>query len=402
MKGVWVFATFAVVVLLALLARESARHSIDFPVYHQAGRHLLAGEYQLYSPETYAGHPGPSQEFRYLWAVAVLFVPFAVLPLPTAAVAFFLMKLVALWWVGAVVARRAGATGWGYRAFLLAFTVVGGYLVEELRFGNAHFFCVTLMVIAWDRAERDEVWVAALATAVAIAMKLTPIALLVYFAIRRRARLCVATVGCFALLVVLPAAVIGPAANARELRAFTTFALEKVGEHDNYSLRGMLVRYLSTDAPDETHIAADLANLPTWMIDGLWLCGLLVLGIAALAALWRDDPDPVTRLLELSIVLTGMLIASPHTQRRYYVALYVPAVALLALLGRAQTPREHRAILAGIAAMVVPGTILPLVFAGHRLALLYEASSPYCVGALVLFGVLVSLTRSRKAPHRLS
>jgi len=402
MKGVWVFATFAVVVLLALLARESATHSIDFPVYHQAGRHLLAGEYQLYSPETYAGHPGPSQEFRYLWAVAVLFVPFAVLPLPTAALAFFLLKLVALWWVGAVVARRAGATGWGYRAFLLAFTVVGGYLVEELRFGNAHFFCETLMVIAWDRAERDEVWVAALATAVAIAMKLTPIALLVYFAIRRRARLCVATVGCFALLVVLPAAVIGPAANARELRAFTTFALEKVGEHDNYSLRGMLVRYLSTDAPDETHIAADLANLPPWMIDGLWLCGLLVLGIAALAALWRDDPDPVTRLLELSIVLTGMLIASPHTQRRYYVALYVPAVVLLALLSRAQTPREHRTILAGIAAMVVPGTILPLVFAGHRLALLYEASSPYCVGALVLFGVLVSLTRSRKATHGLS
>jgi hypothetical protein len=122
-----------------------------------------------------------------------------------------------------------------------------------------------------------------------------------------------------------------------------------------------------------------------------------VLGTAALAALWRDDPDPVTRLLELSIVLTGMLIASPHTQRRYYVALYVPAVALLALRPWAQTPRERRAILAGIAAIAVPGTILPLVFAGHRLALLYEASSPYCVGALVLFGVLVSLTRWRKA-----
>ena len=99
---------------------------------------------------------------------------------------------------------------------------------------------------------------------------------------------------------------------------------------------------------------------------------------------------------------SGMIIASPHTQRRYYVALYVPAVALLALLPRAQTPRERRAILAGIAAMAVPGTILPLVLAGHRLALLYEASSPYSVGALVLFGVLVSLTRSRKAAHRLS
>ncbi len=402
MKWGQLFATVAVVALLALLAREAATRSIDFPVYHRAGRHLLAGEYQLYSPETYAGHPGPSQEFRYLWAVAVLFVPFAVLPLPAAALAFFLLKLGALWWVGTIVAQYAGATDWGRRAFLIAFTLVGGYLVEELRFGNAHFFCVTLMVVAWDRAERGEVWVPAMATAVAIATKLIPIALLAYLAIRHRARLCVATIACFTLLVVLPAAVIGPAANARELRAFTTFALEKVGERDNYSLRGMLVRYLSADTTDVTHNAANLADLPMRVIDGLWLCGLLVLGVAAFAAVWRDDPDPVTRLLELSIVMTGILIASPHTQRRYYVALYVPAVALCALLPRAQTPRERRAILVGIAAMAVPGTILPLVFAGHRLALLYEASSPYCVGALVLFGVLVSLTRSRKAAHRLS
>jgi hypothetical protein len=47
--------------------------------------------------------------------------------------------------------------------------------------------------------------------------------------------------------------------------------------------------------------------------------------------------------------------------------------------------------------MAAPSTILPLVFAGRRLALLYEAGSPYLFGALVLFGLLIAMTRRRKA-----
>ena len=62
--------------------------------------------------------------------------------------------------------------------FLIAFLIVGGYIAEELRFGNAHFLCVTLMVFAYDRAEAGSTVLPAAALAVAIATKLTPIALL--------------------------------------------------------------------------------------------------------------------------------------------------------------------------------------------------------------------------------
>jgi hypothetical protein len=136
------------------------------------------------------------------------------------------------------------------------------------------------------------------------------------------------------------------------------------------------------------------------VVNGLWLCGLLGLGAAALAAVWRDDNDRVVRLLEFSIVLTGIVLASPHTQRRYYVALYVPVVALLALRPRTRSTRERRAILTGLVATAAPATILPLVFGGRRLALLYEASSPYFFGGLVLFGVLVMMTLWRKADRQ--
>ena len=389
-------AALAVVALLALLGRQAAIHSIDFPVYHRAAQQLLAGNFELYPAEVYEGHPVPSQGFRYLPAVAVLFLPFGWLSLEPAAFVFFALKLAALWWVGATVARRAGSTGWGQRAFVVAFVAAGGYLAEELRFGNAHFFCIALMVLAYDRAESGRVVVPGLALAIAIAMKVTPVALLVYFAMRKRGRLCLATIAFLALLVVLPAAIIGPSANARELRAFTTYATEKLDEGDNYSLRGVLVRYLTLAPPDVSHVPANVADLPMPTINILWLAGLFALGLAALAAVWRDNSDPVARLLEFSIVLTGILIASPHTQRRYYVALYVPVAVLLAVLPRARSTEERRLILTGLAAVAAPATVLPLVFGGRRLALLYEAGSPYFFGALVLFGVLVVMTLRRK------
>ena len=208
-----------------------------------------------------------------------------------------------------------------------------------------------------------------------------------------------ATVAILALLIVAPAVVMGPAANARELRAFATYAAEKIDEGDNYSLRGVLVRHLTAGHADVSHLEASVADLPPAVINGVWLAGLVGLGVAALAALWRDDHDPAVRLLELSIVLTGIVLASPHTQRRYFVALYVPVVALVALLVRRPAPADKRSILIGLLAMAAPATILPLLFGGRRLALLYEASSPYFFGTLVLFGVLVMMTIRRKAAH---
>ena len=129
--------------------------------------------------------------------------------------------------------------------FIISFLVVGGYVVEELRFGNAHFFVVALMVFAYDRVEAGRVVTPSLALALAIATKLTPLALLAYFAVRRRAAVCLTTVVMLGSLVVLPAVVMGTAGNVRQLRAFATYAMEKVDESDNYSLRGIVVRYLT-------------------------------------------------------------------------------------------------------------------------------------------------------------
>lgn len=384
-------------ILLALLAREAATRSIDFPVYHRAARQVIAGHYEFYPTEAYGGTPFPSQGFRYLPAIAFLFVPFGWLSLELAALAFFALKLAALWYVGATVARHAGLSEGQRHVFLIAFLIVGGYIAEELRFGNVHFLCVTLMVFAYDRAEAGSVLLPAAALAVAIATKITPVALLAYFALRRRGAVCLATAAILALLILAPALVMGSAANARELRAYATYAAEKIDEDDNYALRGVLVRYLTPGHADVSHIEASVADLPLAVVNAIWLVGLFGLGLAALAAMWHHTHDPVVKLLEFSIVMTGIVLASPHSQRRYFVALFVPAVALVTLLVRRPSPPDKRSILIGLVSIAAPATILPLLFGGRRLALIYEASSPYFFGTLVLFVVLVMMTVRRKA-----
>jgi len=387
------------IILLVVLARAAATGPIDFAVYHRAARQVIAGHYEFYPVEAYGGTPGPSQGFRYVPAIAFLFLPLGWLPLESAALAFFALKLAAVWYVGATVARRAGLSEGGRQVCLIAFLLVGGYIAEELRFGNVHFLVVTLMVFAYDRAEAGSVLLPAAALAVAIAIKITPVALLAYFAVRRRGAVCLATAAILAFLIVAPAAVMGSAANARELRAYATYAAEKVDEEDNYALRGVLVRYLTPGHADVSHVEASIADLPMTVVNGIWLIGLVGLGLATVAAVWREDDDPLVRLLEFSIVLTGTVLASPHTQRRYFVTLYVPAVALVALLAARPSPSDKRSILIALLAIALPATILPLVFGGRRLALLYEAGSPYFFGTLVLFGVLVMMTVRRKAVH---
>jgi hypothetical protein len=69
----------------------------------------------------------------------------------------------------------------------------------------------------------------------------------------------------------------------------------------------------------------------------------------------------------------------------------------VALLARRPSPADKRSILIALLAIAAPATILPLLFGGRRLALLYEAGSPYFFGTLILFGVLVMMTVRRKA-----
>jgi hypothetical protein len=91
-----------------------------------------------------------------------------------------------------------------------------------------------------------------------------------------------------------------------------------------------------------------------------------------------------------------MLLASPHTQRRYFIALYVPIMALLALLRSGRTLLEANLIRIALAIVAVTGTVLPLLFAGRRLALVYQVYSPHFLGPMVMLVALVLVAAHMK------
>ena len=229
--------------LLAVLAWQAAFHSIDFPVYHGTAARVLAGDYEIYPAEVYGGgQPMPGHNFRYTPVMAFLFVPLALVPLPVAALAFYVLKLGALVYIGHTILARAGVASHVRPVTLLALFIVAGYAVEELRFGNAQVLCVALMVFAFNAVDERRVVAPAGALGVAIAMKMTPAVLLGYFALRRRGLVCLATMTVLVLLAVAPAAIVGWQRNTRLLRGWWTYALQKIDETENYSLRGVLQR----------------------------------------------------------------------------------------------------------------------------------------------------------------
>jgi hypothetical protein len=363
-----------------------ATHSVDFPVYHRVARQVLSGNYELYPAAVYTGVGTiPSHDFRYAPVTAFLFVPFGLLPMRVAAFVFYLLKVAALLYMGGVVGRYVGGFRTAPRALMaISVLLAGGYVIEEFHYGNFHLLCIALMVFAFDSAASGRVVKPALALGIAIATKLTPILLLFYFAWRRRFRLCLATIVVLVLLAFLPALVVGYQANNHLLGGFATYALEKIDENDNYALRGMLVRL---------GLSLSVATV-------LWLGAVIAGGIAVAVALRPEPVGPAPRFLELCVVLTAMLVASPHAQRRYFIALYVPILALLCLMKTRPRLPEENLIRVALTLTAAFGTILPLLFAGPTLAHLYQAYSPHVVGGLAVLAALVAAAARVKENER--
>jgi len=370
----------AAVAVSAAFGVYCATHSVDLQIYHHAAQQVLHGDYELYPPAVYQGGAAPPHGFRYAPIVAFLLAPLGLMSVPTAAFVLFALKVAAVVYIGRVVARHAGVDGPLASLIVLALALVAGYAIEEFRFGNVHFLCVMLMVLAFDAESRGRIIVAAVALGLAIAVKLTPVLLLAQFAWRRRFVLCAATLAVLVVFAVLPAAIVGRAENSRLLHGFAAYAVEKIGESDNYSFRGVLLR--SGLTPD---VAA-----------ALWAAGV-VAGGAIVATALPAPSTPMIRLVEFSVVLTAMLLASPHTQRRYFVALYVPALVLVAILIRRRSWRDDAMVWAALAATAAAGTILPLLFAGRSAALAYESLMPYFFATLLMLGSLVHVARRTAA-----
>ena len=381
----------ALAVLFLGLAWYSSTRTVDFQIYHRVATQVLHGDYELYPRAAYEGtRRGDTHEFLYAPVVAFLFVPFAWLPMQAAAFLFACLKIPAYAYVVWVIARRLGIER---RYALIVWTtllVAGGYVVEEFRNGNVHAFVILLMVTAFDQADRGRVLASAAALGLAIVAKLTPLALLAYFAWRRRFALCAATVAVIAVCWAVPVPFVGLDMNTHLTEGFVRSAAAMVDESDNFSLRGALLRTFTVNPlqnPDYT--PTNVADVPVTVMSVVWMLMLGALAVAVAVAVWRAPGNPAASLLDLSLVLTTILIVSPHTQRMHFAMLVVPVACLTGLLVGPQ-PLQGAGLMRG--ALVVnaaAATLLPLVFGGRSASLAFQAFSPYTIATVVMLIVLV-------------
>ena len=165
---VFVFASLAAVIVASALPA-----GYDFHAYWLAGRHLLSGAPLYPDATTILGLP---DEFRYLPIVAVLFVPFALLPYEIALPIWTLLQVAIAAAVGFALIRPLP---FSWRPWAAAGYVFFLGLVLEVTLGNVNLISLALALAAWRF--RDRAIPAGILLAAAVGLKFLPITLLLFY-----------------------------------------------------------------------------------------------------------------------------------------------------------------------------------------------------------------------------
>jgi hypothetical protein len=172
---VLVFASLAAVIVASALPA-----GYDFRAYWLAGQHLLAGAPLYPGPETILGLP---DEFRYLPIVALVFIPFALLPYPVALGIWIALQVGTAAAVGIALIRPLPHS---WRPWAAAAYVFFLGLVLEVTLGNVNLLSLGLALAAWRL--RDRAVLAGILLAAAVGLKFLPLTLLLFYVASGRSR----------------------------------------------------------------------------------------------------------------------------------------------------------------------------------------------------------------------
>jgi hypothetical protein len=316
--------------------RDSEGFAYDFAAYDSAARRLLAGE-PLYVPGTVEAYRSGAYEGLYLYppAVALGFVPFALVPPEDAATLWFFFRLVLLAFGCAIlpVSRTA-------RLATFAVAAVTFPVLFDLNIGNISVVIFALTAMAWAGMGGP---FSAVAHAVLVLLRLPFVVFGVLWAFQQRWRMLAQTAVAGIVIVLVSAIVVGPRAYVEYLEILTGLPDVSVGEH-NFSLKSVAL---------EAGLGIPVAN-------GLLLAGVL-LGVALIwFAATRRDADTA-----FVVTAVATLLTAPFLHPHYLVLLLLPAALLFDRL----SPAAIAIPLVGW----LPGPVLPLAVIAVLFALLLPA-----------------------------
>ncbi|HEY2587018.1 MAG TPA: glycosyltransferase family 87 protein [Tepidisphaeraceae bacterium] len=323
----------------------------DWGVYYRAGLAM-----RLRRP-LYTLEHGPLLTFKNPPAVALLIAPLSVLPVGLARWIWFvgdLLLLALLYRLAArVVFNRDDPPA--LRAVLIAGAVFLSlhYITDELFAGTTSLLYLLLTVGSFVWANEDKPLRAGAALALAVCLKVVPLAFLPWLALSRRPGRSLASFAVtLAILSLLPALWVGPSRNFELLRqwprhlANTEVHVQEL-RPTNQSLNAMLTRLLTPGVPGLHR--ANIASISPRAAHALWLAATCALGAALYGwILLQRRKHRLDAAAVLSLLLLYMTLCNPLAWRYTYVATGIPILYCLHTLAR--RPKATRLILALLAA----------------------------------------------------
>jgi hypothetical protein len=367
---------------------DAARMWSDFVVYHHTGRALLEAGGPLYGPHSGLGWP---QYFRYPPLFILLFLPFAILPLPVAAGLWAALKFVVLYFLVRSLARRLKFPSSGY--WWLIPLACAPFLIQEFRNGNVQFLVFALVASAL-LALPERPRLAAVALGFAVILKVWPLFFVPYLAARRQYRVVAITLGVVVLLALVPAVYFGWSGNADLLHQWVeqewgTGSLSNAIWYPSQSLGGILNTYLNkTDRskwPDPNYPDLQLFSVDPAVIRIIWIT---LVGVAYSTLLWvaRRKSDSPSWLTD-ALAFAALPLLQPFAHRIVFVVLLWPLMVVAAVLSREGLTARSKYLLYVAATIFVIEPFLP----GSKLHRLLEIGGlDFLATSLLAVGLLIA------------
>lgn len=346
----------------------------DFEVYWTAAARALSSE-PLYRVSD--GH----YQFKYLPAFAVLTSPAALVPLPLAKAAWFVVSvaliamLIAL--SVALLPARRKATWW---LVLLMIVVMGKFYGHELVLGQVNLAFAVIVLLGVLRLREGRIEAAAVLLVGAMVVKPYAVLMLPWLAWRAGIRAVIATSVAVAAVLLLPAVLYGVGGTIELHRAWWTTVTASTAPNltnaDNVSLAGFFAKWLG-GGPAATAATA---------VAGVGL-------VSAIAILILRGTDVARReTLEGALLLTAIPLLSPQGWD-YVFLVATPAIALVVNYDR-ELPPAFR--IASWAAILTIGLSLFDVMGRQRYGVFMDWSV-ITICFLVVVGALAYLRMRRVA-----
>jgi hypothetical protein len=307
---------------------------LDFAQEYSSARNLLAGR-PTYSPLSdtsleYVGVPLDKNALQFNAhppTSVLLAVPLAGLGYQDAFLAWDLATLAALLVSGWLIVRQLGVVLSPWSALpLVTLFLVGNVFRQQFNQGQLNGVLLLLLTGCWAADRSGRPWLAGALLGAAVAIKIFPALLFVYFAWRRRWGVVLGGAASAAALAGLTFAAFG----ARGFETYSDYyhlAMPAVQSYRdawlNASLAGWWYKLFDGGG---RQTATPLVAAPAVAAAGTLACDAVVLGV--LLALTRRGGGRDENDLTFGLALNAMTLTSPITWDHYFLLLLLPAVLM--------------------------------------------------------------------------